>query len=165
MADVPCFQACFEKEKILLAWSLFSLHSAITIPLFYSVERVPIAHCGCLAGGLIHLWVEGFFEVFATVVIAYLCSELGFLKILGFACDLLTTILYLGSGVLHHLYFRYTVFYCSNGSGLSALSGSPALIGFEVLKTLKLSPEVLPLAVTLLLPPVFEFSGCRVFGF
>ncbi len=25
---------------------------------------------------MIHLWVEGFFEVFATVVIAYLCSEL-----------------------------------------------------------------------------------------
>ena len=29
---------------------------------------------------VVHLWVEGFFEVFATVAIAYLCSELGFLK-------------------------------------------------------------------------------------
>jgi len=38
--------------------------------------------------------------------------------------------------------FRYTVFYCSNGSGLSALEVVPlTLIGFEVLKTLKLSQE------------------------
>jgi len=48
---------------------------------------------------VIHLWVEGFFEVFATVVIAIYVVNWDSSKILGFACDFyLTTILYLGSG-------------------------------------------------------------------
>lgn len=92
-----------------------------------------------------HLWVEGFFEVFATVAIAYLCSELGFLKrSSALRATYLTTILYLGSGVigtLHHLYFAGTpVFIAALGSVTSALEVVPlTLIGFEVAKTLKMS--------------------------
>src|SRR6476661_7933197 len=45
---------------------------------------------------VVHLWVEGYFEVFATVAIAYLCSELGFLKrSSALRATYMTTILYL----------------------------------------------------------------------
>jgi nitric oxide reductase subunit B len=58
---------------------------------------------------VVHLWVEGFFEVFATVVIAFLFAKLGLvgLKSAARAATLGATI-YLGGGIigtLHHLYF------------------------------------------------------------
>ncbi|BAZ65448.1 cytochrome b subunit of nitric oxide reductase [Fischerella sp. NIES-4106] len=128
----------------------FFLYSAITIPLFYSAGLMYTNHTHLSVAEywrwwVVHLWVEGFFEVFATVAIAYLCSELGFLKrSSALRATYLTTILYLGSGVigtLHHLYFAGTpVFIAALGSVTSALEVVPlTLIGFEVAKTLKMS--------------------------
>lgn len=130
----------------------FFLYSAITIPLFYASGLMYTNHTHLSIAEywrwwVVHLWVEGFFEVFATVTIAYLCSELGFLKrSSALRATYLTTILYLGSGVigtLHHLYFSGTpVFITAMGSVASALEVVPlTLIGFEVVKSLKLSQE------------------------
>ncbi|MFB2934719.1 nitric-oxide reductase large subunit [Aerosakkonemataceae cyanobacterium BLCC-F154] len=146
------FKPALDKEKSPTGLSHFFLYSAITIPLFYSVglmytNHTPLSIAEYWRWWVVHLWVEGFFEVFATVVIAYLCSELGFLKkSSALRATYLTTILYLGSGVigtLHHLYFSGTPsFVAAIGSVFSALEVVPlTLIGFEVLKTLKLSKE------------------------
>jgi nitric oxide reductase subunit B len=144
------FKPALKKEKNPTGLSHFFLYSAITIPLFYSVglaytNRTPLSIAEYWRWWVVHLWVEGFFEVFATVVIAYLCSELGFLKkSSALRATYLTTMLYLGSGVigtLHHLYFSGTPsFIAAMGAVFSALEVVPlTLIGFEVLKTLKLS--------------------------
>lgn len=130
----------------------FFLYSAITIPLFYAAGLMYTNHTHLSVAEywrwwVVHLWVEGFFEVFATVAIAYLCSELGFLKkSSALRATYFTAILYLGSGVigtLHHLYFAGTPsFIAAMGSVASALEVVPlTLIGFEVVKTLRLSQE------------------------
>ncbi|AFY65030.1 nitric-oxide reductase large subunit [Geitlerinema sp. PCC 7407] len=130
----------------------FFLYSAITIPLFYAAGLMYTNHTHLSVAEywrwwVVHLWVEGFFEVFATVTIAYLCSELGFLKkSSALRATYLTAILYLGSGVigtLHHLYFAGTPsFIAAMGAVASALEVVPlTLIGFEVVKTLRLSQE------------------------
>ncbi|NET88103.1 MAG: nitric-oxide reductase large subunit [Kamptonema sp. SIO1D9] len=146
------FRPALQKEENPTGLSHFFLYSAITIPLFYSVglmytSHTPVSIAEYWRWWVIHLWVEGFFEVFATVVIAYLCSELGFLKkSSALQATYLTTILYLGSGVigtLHHLYFSGTPsFIAALGSVFSALEVVPlSLIGFEILKALKISRE------------------------
>jgi nitric oxide reductase subunit B len=58
------------------------------------------------------LWVEGFFEVFATVVIAFLFTRMGLLRVAtATAAVIFSTAIYLGGGILgtmHHLYFSGT---------------------------------------------------------
>ncbi|WP_353673990.1 nitric-oxide reductase large subunit [Synechocystis sp. LKSZ1] len=158
----------------------FFLYSAITIPLFYAsglmyTNHTPLSIAEYWRWWVVHLWVEGFFEVFATVAIAYLCSELGFLKrSSALRATYLTTILYLGSGVigtLHHLYFAGTpVFITAMGAVASALEVVPlTLIGFEVVKSLKLSQEAqgfyrMPLKF-FIATCVWNLIGAGVFGF
>ncbi len=158
----------------------FFLYSAITIPLFYAAglmysNQTPLSIAEYWRWWVVHLWVEGFFEVFATVTIAYLCSELGFLKRdSALRATYLTTILYLGSGVigtLHHLYFAGTpVFITAMGSVASALEVVPlTLIGFEVVKSLKLAQEAqgfyrLPLKF-FIATCFWNLIGAGVFGF
>lgn len=158
----------------------FFLYSAITIPLFYAsglmyTNHTPLSVAEYWRWWVVHLWVEGFFEVFATVAIAYLCSELGFLKrSSALRATYLTTILYLGSGVigtLHHLYFAGTpVFITAMGAVASALEVVPlTLIGFEVVKSLKLSQEAqgfyrMPLKF-FIATCFWNLVGAGVFGF
>jgi nitric oxide reductase subunit B len=92
---------------------------------------------------VVHLWVEGFFEVFATVVIAFLFAKLGLvgLKSAARAATLGATI-YLGGGIigtLHHLYFSGTpAVVMALGSVFSALEVVPLLfVGFEAWENLK----------------------------
>jgi nitric oxide reductase subunit B len=174
------FKPALVKEKSPTGLSHFFLYSAITIPLFYSVglaytNRTPLSIAEYWRWWVVHLWVEGFFEVFATVAIAYLCSELGFLKkSSALRATYLTTILYLGSGVvgtLHHLYFSGTPsFIAALGAVFSALEVVPlALIGFEVLQSLKLSREAegfyrWPLRF-FIATCVWNLVGAGVFGF
>ncbi|BAZ10011.1 cytochrome b subunit of nitric oxide reductase [Calothrix sp. NIES-4071] len=174
------FKPALQQEKNPTGLSHFFLYSAITIPLFYSVgllytNRTPVSIAEYWRWWVVHLWVEGFFEVFATVVIAYLCSELGFLKkSSALRATYLTTILYLGSGVvgtLHHLYFSGTpVFIAALGSVFSALEVIPlTLVGFEVLQTLKLSREAegfyrWPLRF-FIATCIWNLVGAGVFGF
>src|SRR5690606_41174142 len=61
---------------------------------------------------LVHLWVEGFFEVFATAVMALIFSRLGLIRASTAAVTVLfATIVFMAGGVLgtlHHLYFVVT---------------------------------------------------------
>jgi len=93
---------------------------------------------------LVHLWVEGFFEVFATAVIAFLFTRLGLLKPRAATVAVLfATIVFLAGGVLgtlHHLYFAGTpTAVLALGASFSALEVVPlAYIGFEAYHTWKL---------------------------
>jgi len=86
---------------------------------------------------LVHLWVEGFFEVFATAVIALLFTRLGLIRAAtANSAIVLETIVFLFGGILgtlHHLYFTGTpTFVIAIGAMFSALEVVPlAMIGFE----------------------------------
>lgn len=86
---------------------------------------------------IVHLWVEGFFEVFATAVIGLLFVRLGLVRAAtANMAVLFGTIVFMTGGVLgtmHHLYFAGTpVSVMAIGSMISALEVVPlALIGFE----------------------------------
>jgi len=86
---------------------------------------------------VVHLWVEGFFEVFATVIIAFLFARLGLVRpaAAGRGSVLAATI-FLGGGVigtLHHLYFSGTpTIALAFGSVFSALEVVPLMfLGFD----------------------------------
>ncbi len=86
---------------------------------------------------VVHLWVEGFFEVFATTVIALLTVRLGLVRQKAAnQAVLFGTIVFLTGGILgtlHHLYFSGTpTSVIAVGALFSALEVVPlALIGFE----------------------------------
>jgi nitric oxide reductase subunit B len=93
--------------------SLF-LYSAVAIPLFY----LPALFFGPTTNftvvdnwrfWIIHLWVEGFFELFATVMVAVIFYQLGLVSSLSASRVVyLDAILYLGSGIVgtgHHWYW------------------------------------------------------------
>jgi len=94
---------------------------------------------------VVHLWVEGFFEVFATVIAAFLFVRMGLLNIKYATTGVLfATIVYLTGGILgtfHHLYFSGTpTGVLALGSTFSALEVVPlVLMGYEAWHNLKLS--------------------------
>lgn len=94
---------------------------------------------------VVHLWVEGFFEVFATVVIAFLFTRLGLLRVSSATrAVLFSTIIFLSGGIIgtfHHLYFTGTpTAILALGAVFSALEVVPlTLIGFEAYENLKLA--------------------------
>jgi nitric oxide reductase subunit B len=94
---------------------------------------------------VVHLWVEGFFEVFATVVIAFLFTRMGLLRVAtATSAVLFSTIIFLSGGIIgtfHHLYFTGTpVAVLALGASFSALEVVPlVLIGFEGYENLTLT--------------------------
>ncbi|HEY5934069.1 MAG TPA: nitric-oxide reductase large subunit [Kofleriaceae bacterium] len=86
---------------------------------------------------VVHLWVEGFFEVFATVIIAFLFVRLGLVRarIAGQATVLAASIFLAGGiiGTLHHLYFSGTpTAVLAFGSVFSALEVVPLVfLGYD----------------------------------
>lgn len=94
---------------------------------------------------VVHLWVEGFFEVFATVIVAFLFVRMGLLSVkYATVASLFTAIIYLSGGVLgtfHHLYFSGTpTGVLALGASFSALEVVPlVLIGAEAYHNLTLS--------------------------
>jgi nitric oxide reductase subunit B len=94
---------------------------------------------------VIHLWVEGFFEVFATTVLAFIFSKMSLIRPESATRAVLfsTSIFLLGGipGTFHHLYWTGTpVSIMAIGSTFSALEVVPlALIGFEAWDTYKIS--------------------------
>jgi nitric oxide reductase subunit B len=92
---------------------------------------------------VVHLWVEGFFEVFATVALAFIFVTLGLIKPRSATkASLLSTSIFLVGGIpgtFHHLYFSGTPISISAiGACFSALEVVPlVLIGFEAFHTFK----------------------------
>jgi nitric oxide reductase subunit B len=89
--------------------------------------------------------VENFFEVFATVALAFVLTRIGAVKQSSATrATYFSIILYLGSGIIgtfHHLYFTGSpLFITALGATFSALEVVPlTLLGFEVYQTLKLA--------------------------
>ncbi|WP_051215547.1 nitric-oxide reductase large subunit [Granulicoccus phenolivorans] len=93
---------------------------------------------------VVHLWVEGFFEVFATVVIAFLFARLKLIRASSAATATIssTTVFLLGGiiGTGHHLYFTGSNdVVMAWSAAFSALEVVPlALVGFEAFRNLRL---------------------------
>lgn len=94
---------------------------------------------------VVHLWVEGFFEVFATVVIAFLFVRLRLIQVrLAAEASVISATVFLSGGIigtLHHLYFSGTpMVVLALGSVFSALEVVPLLfVGYEAWHNLRLS--------------------------
>ena len=123
--------------------------STVCIGLFYGAglmwgEHTHLSLVEYWRWWVVHLWVEGFFEVFATAVIAFLFTRLGLLRVSSATTAVLfATIVFLSGGVLgtlHHLYFTGTpTAVIALGASFSALEVVPlAFIGFEAYQTFKL---------------------------
>jgi nitric oxide reductase subunit B len=94
---------------------------------------------------VVHLWVEGFFEVFATTVIAFFFMRLGLIRPgVAAAAALLSATIFLSGGIIgtcHHLYFSGTpTVALAWGSVFSALEVVPlVLLGFDAMEDLRRS--------------------------
>ena len=122
--------------------------SAVAIPLFYSAgfmytRETHIAMAEYWRWWVVHLWVEGFFEVFATVAIALLTTRMGLLReSTALRAVSLSVGLFLGSGIIgtfHHLYYTGSpASIAALGSVFSALEIVPlTIVGFEIAQSLK----------------------------
>ena len=86
---------------------------------------------------VVHLWVEGVFEVFATAIVSALLVRMGLVRVsVATTSVLVATIVFLGGGVLgtfHHLYWSGTpISVVALGSVFSALEVVPlVVVGFE----------------------------------
>jgi len=86
---------------------------------------------------VVHLWVEGVFEVFATAIVSALFVRMGLVRAsVATTSVLVATIIFLGGGVLgtfHHLYWSGTpIGVLALGSVFSALEVVPlVVVGFE----------------------------------
>lgn len=156
--------------------------SVVAIGLFYAAglmwgENTHLSMVEYWRWWLVHLWVEGFFEVFATAVIAFLFTRLGLLKVkTATVAVLFATIVFMAGGVLgtlHHLYFSGTpVAVLALGASFSALEVVPlAYIGFEAYHTWKLGGAT-PWMVRYKWPIMFfvavafwNLVGAGLFGF
>jgi nitric oxide reductase subunit B len=123
--------------------------STVAIGLFFAAalmwnEHTHISMVEYWRWWLVHLWVEGFFEVFATAVIAFLFTRLGLLQAkTATVAVLFATIIFMAGGVLgtlHHLYFAGSPTpVLALGASFSALEVVPlAYIGFEAYHTYRL---------------------------
>jgi len=94
---------------------------------------------------VVHLWVEGFFEVFATAVTGFLFARMQLIRTnIAATAVLFSTIIFLSGGILgtfHHLYFTGTpAGVLALGATFSALECVPLiLIGFEAWRNLRIA--------------------------
>jgi len=143
-AILPALRA--ETDRLGLAHML--LYSTICIPLFYMSSLLygkgsHLANAEYWRWWVVHLWVEGFFEVFATVIMAFLTSQIGAVnRRVALTTVYFSIFLYLGSGVVgtfHHLYWTGSPSpIIALGAVYSALEVVPlSLLAFEVIRNLK----------------------------
>lgn len=124
--------------------------STIAIGLFYGAgltwgQHTHLSMIEYWRWWVVHLWVEGFFEVFATAAVALLTVKMGLLRNrTANHAVLFATIIFLTGGVLgtlHHLYFSGTTTpTLAIGAVFSALEVVPlALIGHEALENYRMT--------------------------
>jgi nitric oxide reductase subunit B len=116
--------------------------STVAIGLFYGAglmwgEHTSLSMVEYWRWWVVHLWVEGFFEVFAVAVMSFLFVKLGLVRGSSATANVLfATIVFMAGGVLgtfHHLYFTgTTTAVVALGASFSALEVVPlAFIGME----------------------------------
>lgn len=177
-ALLPALRTRSDSRSLL---ALF-LMSALAISAFYSAglmwgRHTHLALAEYWRWWVVHLWVEGFFEVFATAVIAFLFSRMELVKVAtATSAALFTAITYLTGGIIgtmHHLYFTGTpTAVLAWGATFSALEVVPlVLVGFEAYENLKLS-TVRPWVRAFQMPILFfvgvafwNMVGAGLFGF
>ncbi|WP_234399054.1 nitric-oxide reductase large subunit [Pseudoalteromonas sp. T1lg75] len=151
-AILPVFKQ--EGDKNLLA--LFSA-SVVAIGLFYAAgffygERTHISVMEYWRWWIVHLWVEGFFEVFATAALAFIFHSMGLVsKRSATIASLASASLFLLGGVpgtFHHLYFSGTTTpVMAVGATFSALEVVPLIVlGHEAWEHYKLKERSLWMA-------------------
>jgi nitric oxide reductase subunit B len=142
----PALMRKSEDRSLLILF----LISSIAIPLFYSAglmygQRSNLVTAEYWRWWVVHLWVEGFFEVFATVVIGFLFTRLKLIEIrTATRAALFSTAIFLSGGIIgtfHHLYFAgATPAVIALGAIFSAFEVVPlTLVGFEAWENLRLA--------------------------
>jgi nitric oxide reductase subunit B len=145
-AILPAIRKRSESRNLLILF----LISTIAIAAFYGAglmwgRQTNLAVAEYWRWWVVHLWVEGFFEVFAAVVTAFLFTRLGIVKVATATLAVLfSTIVFLSGGILgtfHHLYFTGTpTAVLALGATFSALEVVPLVfMGFEAWDNLKAS--------------------------
>jgi nitric oxide reductase subunit B len=174
----PAIKQRSENRNLLILF----LISSIAIAAFYASGLMWGRHTNLAVTEywrwwVVHLWVEGFFEVFSAVVIAFLFVRLQILKAsTATTAVLFSTIIFLSGGILgtfHHLYFTGTpTAVMALGATFSALEVVPlVLMGFEAWDNVKLSRN--PSWVRAYRWPIYcfisvafwNFVGAGIFGF
>jgi len=128
-------------------WVLYA--SCVAIALFYGAGFFMGKHSNLAVAEywrwwVVHLWVEGFFETFATAVIALMFVRLGLIRTSSANnAVLFTTLIFLTGGTigtLHHLYFAGApTSVIAWGAIFSALEVVPlAIIGYEAIESYRL---------------------------
>lgn len=141
----PALKVATDSKQLLLLFTA----SAVAIALFYGGglfygARTHISIMEFWRWWVVHLWVEGIFEVFATVSIAFIFVTLGLIKPKSATkASLFSTSIFLLGGIpgtFHHLYFSGTPISISAiGACFSALEVVPlVLVGFEAFHTYKM---------------------------
>lgn len=145
-AILPALKQKSESRNLLILF----LISTVAIALFYGAGLMWGRHTNLAIAEywrwwVVHLWVEGFFEVFAVVITAFLFVKMEILKPKTATLGVLfSTVIFLTGGILgtfHHLYFTGTpTAVMALGATFSALEVVPlVLMGFEAFDNLKLS--------------------------
>ena len=144
-AFLPALRRKDEARPLLVLFVI----SSLAIASFYGAglmygQRSNLASVEYWRWWVVHLWVEGFFEVFATVAVAFLFVKLGVLRARSTTpAVIFATTVFLGGGIvgtLHHLYFTgMPASSLALGASFSALEVVPlTLIGFEVWQNLRI---------------------------
>lgn len=145
----PALKQKSENRSLL---ALF-LVSTIAIAAFYAAgfmwgRQTNLAVAEYWRWWVVHLWVEGFFEVFAAVVTAFLFVRMKLVRSsTATTAVLFSTIVFLAGGMIgtfHHLYFTGTpTAVMALGATFSALEVVPlVLLGFEAYDNLKVSRSI-----------------------
>ena len=140
----PALKTAGDQRQLL--W-LFLMSSA-AIGLFYGAgltwgQHTHLSIVEYWRWWVVHLWVEGFFEVFATTVIAFFFTRLGLIRPgLAARAALLSATIFLAGGIIgtcHHLYFSGTpTVALAWGSVFSALEVVPlTMIAYSALDDLR----------------------------
>ncbi len=174
----PALKQRTENRQLLILFIV----SSFAIALFYGAglmwgRQTNLAIAEYWRWWVVHLWVEGFFEVFATVVIAFLFVRLQLLRAnIATSTVLFSTIIFLSGGIIgtfHHLYFTGTpTAILALGATFSALEVVPLVfIGFEAFHNLRLSRlkpwiQAYKWPINAFLAVSFwNFVGAGIFGF
>lgn len=175
---IPVIKSKTPERNLLIMF----LVSSAAIALFYAAglmwgRQTNLAIAEYWRWWVVHLWVEGFFEVFATVVSSFLFVRLGLLRTKTATLSvLLATIIFLSGGILgtfHHLYFSGTpTAVMAIGATFSALEVVPlVLIGYEVYENYEISKATKWLKdykwpiYCLISVAFWNFLGAGIFGF
>lgn len=132
---LPALFARNGEDKNLLA---LLTASVAAIGLFYGAglfygERTNLTIMEYWRWWVVHLWVEGFFEVFATVALAFVFSSMGLVsRTMATTASLASASLFLLGGIpgtFHHLYFSGTTTpVMAVGASFSALEVVPLIV-------------------------------------